>query len=269
MIAASLSGIGVLVTRPRELAEPLCRGIVKKGGTAIPWPAVDIRPQTVAADALASLRKAGTEAVVIFVSRNAVTHGAACLLREPRPVIAAIGPSTAAALTALGLEPDIVPDGHDSESLLADPRLSGMRGRSVFIARGVGGRELLGRGLRDRGAEVEYLEVYRRERVANTPEQVSILLRRWRAGNINIYTATSLAIFENLRADLGPEGAALMTATALVTASRRVVKRAQEAGHDGPLLLAPGPDDASLLETIANWSAAIGPPSSATDPNNE
>jgi len=269
MIAASLSGISVLVTRPSELAEPLCSGIVTKGGKAIPWPAVDIRPQAATDDVLASLRQAGPGALVIFVSRNAVTHGAASVASEPRPMIAAIGPSTAAALTAHGLSPDIVPDGHDSESLLADPRLSGMRGRSVFIARGVGGRELLGRRLRDRGAEVTYLEFYRRERVAHTPEQVSALLRGWRAGAVNAYTATSLAIYENLRADLGAEGATLMAATALVTASRRVVKRAQEAGHHGPLLLAPGPDDASLLETIATWSVMIGPLSSETDQNNE
>ena len=82
-------------------------------------------------------------------------------------------------------------------------------------------------------------------------------------------TATSVAIYDSLRAGLGPEGARMMAGTALVTSSRRVVKRAQEHGHDAPQLLAPGPDDASLLEAIAGWAAAFRSRKSATDQNND
>lgn len=267
MSAASLRGVGVLVTRPEGLAEPLCRSIVAAGGVAIRWPTVTITSNEPDSDALARLRAAGSDAWAIFVSRNAVSHGAALVASAPRPAIAAIGPSTADALTAQGLSLDLVPAGYDSETLLADARLAELRGRSVFIIRGVGGRELLGSVLRERGADVAYLEVYRRERTAHTRADTDSLLHRWRAGGIHVYTATSVAIYENLRADLGADGAALMAATALVTASRRVVKRAREAGHHAALLLASGPDDRSLLETITDWGAAVS--AHPTDQNNE
>jgi uroporphyrinogen-III synthase len=269
MISTRLSGITVLVTRPRELADSLCRGITAAGGEAIPWPAIEIEPQAAASPALARLRDAGPEALVVFVSRNAVTHGAQLVSDRSRPIIASIGPSTAAALTALGLHPDILPDGHDSEALLASPQLRDVSDRQVFIVRGVGGRELLGASLAERGATVTYLEVYDRQPARHAPERVAALLRHWRAGGVDVYTATSVAIYDCLQAGLGPEGARLMAGTALVTASRRVVKRAQEQGHDAPQLLAPGPDDASLLEAIAGWAVALPTRKSATDQNND
>ena len=64
----------------------------------------------------------------------------------------------------MGLNVDIIPDGHDSESLLEHPQLQAgeISGIKIVIFRGEGGRELLGNTLQSRGAEVFYADMYRR-----------------------------------------------------------------------------------------------------------
>lgn len=255
MNSSELDGITVLVTRPRELAEPLCAAVEDHGGVAIRWPGLEIESRIADADAADKIRRSDADDVVIFVSRNAVTHGAGLLPAPLQARLAAIGPSTATALRRQGLEPDILSSGHDSESLLAHPDLAAPPGR-VFIFRGVGGRELLAESLASRGTEVVYLEVYQRQPSLHPPQRVEELLRRWRRGDVHLYTATSVAILDSLYNTLGPEGTELLNRTPLVTASPRVIQRAEYAGHHAERLLSEAPDDASLLEAIISWRQA-------------
>jgi len=252
MNSRELDGITVLVTRPRELAEPLCAAIGALGGKAVRWPGLEIESRIAPADATDRLRQASPQDIVIFVSRNAVTHGAALLPTPMQAKLAAIGPSTEAALRRRGLTPDILSPGHDSESLLSHPALATLEG-AVFIVRGVGGRELLAESLGRRGAEVIYLEVYQRQPSLHPPQRVEALLRRWRDGHVDLFTATSVAILDSLYNTLGPVGTELLNRTPLVTASPRVIQRAEGAGHHAQRLLSEAPDDAALLEAIISW----------------
>jgi uroporphyrinogen-III synthase len=268
MNSSELAGITVLVTRPRELAGPLCAAVEHHGGVAIRWPGLEIESRVPDADAVAKLRRAVADDVVIFVSRNAVTHGVDLLHHPVKPRLAAIGPSTAAALRRRGLEPDILSSGHDTESLLAHPALAAPRGR-VFIFRGVGGRELLAESLASRGTEVIYLEVYRRQPSLHPPQRIEQLLRRWRAGDVHLFTATSVAILDSLYSTLGPEGTKMLNRTPLVTASPRVIKRAEGAGHDAKRLLSKAPDDDSVLEAIVSWRQQTAKHPDARDTQHE
>jgi uroporphyrinogen III methyltransferase / synthase len=85
------------------------------------------------------------------------------LVRDARaltgPRIAAVGPGTAAALRAGGIEPDIVPERSNAEGLVE--ALAGVEVRRALIARAQEGREVLPDALRARGAEVEVLALYR------------------------------------------------------------------------------------------------------------
>jgi uroporphyrinogen III methyltransferase / synthase len=85
------------------------------------------------------------------------------LVRDARalagPRIAAIGPGTAAALRAGGIEPDIVPARSNAEGLVE--ALAGVEVRRALIARAQEGRAVLPDALRERGAEVELLALYR------------------------------------------------------------------------------------------------------------
>jgi len=251
MTAEDLSRLTILVTRPGAQCESLCRLIDSMGGKGIPWPALEIQAVDPDPGVLGRLADAGAADLAIFVSRNAVEHGLHFI--PPGPGIAAIGPSTRRALERSGRSPDFDSPGFDSEALLTHAALADLAGRRVYIIRGVGGRELLGETLRRRGARVEYLEVYRRLSRVSSEAERSALLDRWSQGGIHVYTATSVQLLEALYADLGKEFRELLACTPLVTASRRVVQRSEELGHRAERILAPGPDDRSLVAAIASW----------------
>jgi uroporphyrinogen-III synthase len=255
MHAASLNGLTVLVTRPQGLGENLVQAIESRGGQAVLIPTITIEPVQPDTSELADLATLPAGGLAIFTSRNAVAWGAR-FLPQPRPRVAAIGPSTANALAELGLTPDVRPAGFTSEDLLQLPELANLAGVRVFIVRGEGGRETLATGLKARGARVRYLDVYRRKCATLEGERRDELLARWAAGEIHIYTATSGDIFNNLCSMLGPEGEPLLRSTPLVTVSERVLQIAQQWGHSAARLLAEGPDDQSLADAIARWHAA-------------
>jgi uroporphyrinogen-III synthase len=252
----SLSGLTVLVTRPQGLGEDLVQAIESRGGRAVLLPAIAIQPVQPDTSELADLATLPAGGLAIFASRNAVAWGAR-YLPQPRPRVAAIGPSTASALAELGMTPDIRPAGYTSEDLLAQPEFADLAGVRVFIIRGADGREALSAGLKARGARVRYLDVYRRVPPPLDPQRRQKILAHWAAGGIQIYTATSGDIFRNLFAILGQEGEPLLRNTPLVTVSKRVLNIASERGHSAARVLADGPDDRSLAEAIASWHAGI------------
>src|SRR5690349_22312651 len=87
----SLAGRGVVVTRPRELADPLADGIARRGGRPILFPAIAIE-ELPPPDALP---RAAEFDLVIFVSPSAVRVALRVLPEWPSGVaVAAIGAGT-------------------------------------------------------------------------------------------------------------------------------------------------------------------------------
>jgi uroporphyrinogen-III synthase len=124
-----------------------------------------------------------------------------------------------------------------------------MDGQQVLIVRGEGGRPLLGDSLRARGAKVGYAEVYRRVR---PQADIAPLIARW-SGEIDLVTATSAELLDNLVGMLGEAGWPLLRRTPLLVISERMRDAAERLGFE-TILLAPGADDASLLDAICSWS---------------
>lgn len=251
----ALTGLTVLVTRPADSCASLCRKIEALGGEAVPWPTVVIEP--LAEPVLVSTDPApGPHPydVVIFVSQNAVTHGLKAVARGPATLIAAIGKSTAAALTAAGAVPAIVPEaGFTSEALLAAPDLQAGVIHRVLIVRGGSGREVLEEALVARGIEVDFLEVYRRVPAAIDPGLRSALEARWLQGGIDVVTATSGEILHNLHQMLTDAGRLLLSTTSLLVVSPRIKEAALALGCSGEVLVAPAADDDTLVGMLARW----------------
>jgi uroporphyrinogen III methyltransferase/synthase len=72
--------------------------------------------------------------------------------------VAAIGPGTAAALRDHGVIAELVPDQFVAEALVET--LAALPVKRALVARAAGARDVLPQALRDRGAEVDVLELY-------------------------------------------------------------------------------------------------------------
>jgi uroporphyrinogen III methyltransferase/synthase len=154
--AGPLAGRSVAVTRARAQASGLAGRLRALGARVVEAPAIRIEPLDAQLPDLARFD------LLCVTSPN----GARRLLEIARdarslagPAIAAIGPGTADALRAGGIEPDIVPPRAIAESLveaLAERPL-----RRALIARAEQARDVLPDALRARGAEVEILALYR------------------------------------------------------------------------------------------------------------
>jgi uroporphyrinogen-III synthase len=220
------AGPSVLLTRPRPQAEAMARVIADAGMCAMVFPTLDIVP--VRPDA----PEEGSWDCIVFVSTNAVEQGFRWAIPAgavpPGTRVAAIGAATAAALRERGVAAPIVPTGaFDTESLLSLPAFARVAGWRVLVVRGVGGREALADGLRARGAEVRYLECYRRICPAADPRG---LLDAWRAGGIDAVNAMSAETLSNLLALIGAAGAPLAAATPLFAPHERIANQARAWG---------------------------------------
>lgn len=228
-----LAGVGVLVTRPLEQAAGLARRLRDLGAEPQVFPALALLPPSDAPalqDDLADLARVD---LAVFVSPAAVRWGLAALapIRDPEQLAArfvAVGKGTAAALRAAGLGDVLAPaTGFDSEHLLALPELATLAGQCVLIFRGEGGRAVLGDTLRQRGAEVRYVECYRRGCPSTDPAPV---LAAFQAGKLQAVTAFSGETLAHLQALLGADGDAALRATPLFVPHERIAEHARARG---------------------------------------
>ena len=249
-----LAGKAVLVARPRRQAQALAEGIRAAGGEPLVFPVLQIEPVAPDAQARGVLRALGAVRLAVFISANAVEHGLP-LVRAAGGwpaglTAAAVGAATAAALRAQGVHRVLVPaHGADSEALLALPELRDVEGQRIVIFRGVGGRELLADTLRGRGAQVIYVECYRR---GKAPLDVGPVIERLRAGALHAVVAASGEALANL-VELVPEPALLELPLAVTHPN--VARAAHDLGFRRVQAVAGG--EAGLLDALV--AATRGP----------
>ena len=252
MSAGALAGRGILITRPREHAGGLAGRIRAEGGEPIVFPAIEILPLEDSAPLERIIAQLDGFQLAIFISQTAAARGHAAVIAQrawPKSLrVAAVGAGTAAALKRLGFDAVIAPEGQaDSEALAALPELAELRGKSVVIFRGRGGREWLRAALEARGARVEYAECYRRARPMADPAP---LLERWRRGGIDAVSLTSAEGLTNLFELLGPQGRELLRATPLFVPHPRVAEAASALGVHRVILAGSG-DEQTVAEMAA------------------
>jgi uroporphyrinogen-III synthase len=239
-----LQDIKVLVTRPKQRAGGLCELIREAGGIPLQFAAIEI---TAPADshsreyAKKHIREFDT---AIFISPTAVETTLAYIGELPAEItISAIGSRTASALESHNLSIDIVPDGHDSEALLAHPQMQAdqVGGKKIVIFRGEGGRELLGNTLQSRGAVVVYAEMYRRSPPSLTSQLDQLL------AEADIITVSSNEGLQNLY-QLASDKTRL-TRHVLIVPGERGYRLAQSLGF-GNIIAAENATDEACLNAL-------------------
>ena len=239
-----LRGKQILVTRPPELADVLCRLLESHGAQVWRVPLFKISPlgkEEILAQWLSFRVK---PSIIICVSVNAVRF-AVPVLQYYEEVSRdcqwfAVGKKTALALDACGLVPFCAPPPFNSEALLCHPLLQEVQGKQVMIFRGDGGRELLAQSLRDRGAQVVYLMAYRRVPMALPPwiNEVQPEVVVVTSGEILRQFFSRFAAF------------AWLPLTPLVLISPRLVEEARQLGSQAPLFVAKEASDEGLVMAV-------------------
>jgi uroporphyrinogen III methyltransferase/synthase len=228
-----VTGWRLLLTRPTDESAALAAVLADAGIYSSSLPLLDIEPVPVAESGQAILRELNQYCAVIVVSKPAARLCVE-LLRQywPQPPDLpwfSVGAATGEILADAGLSVFYPDNGDDSEALLElgalrqaidrpDPR--------VLIVRGEGGRGLLAERLREQGASVDYLELYRR----GLPQYVEgELPARVEAERLNALVVSSGQSFEHLRRLAGEAWPALARLPLFVP-SPRVADMARAAG---------------------------------------
>lgn len=248
-----LTGLNIVVTRPREQAVQLAQRIEQAGGKAILFPLLEIGPAADPQRLHALVSHLHEFNLAIFISPNAVRYGmeairSAGALPPAGLKIATVGQGSAKALRASGVQEIIAPqDRFDSEALLSLPELQNVSGWRVLILRGDGGRELLGDTLKARGATVEYAECYRRAR----PQQDAAALL---AAGPHAITVTSSEALGHLRGMLDEQDWTRLAAVPLFVPHARIAEAARRMGWRE--VMPTGAGDDGLLEGLIAWAAS-------------
>lgn len=155
-----LGGVSVVVTRPRAQASGLARALREHGARVIE--AAVIRPEPLPFTVPDDL---GAFDLLVLSSPNGVRRFFAALRETGRDAralaglrVAVIGPGTADALRAAGIEPDLVPRKAVGESLAE--LVAGLEVRAALVVRARGGRDVIRTALEGRGVPVTVLEPY-------------------------------------------------------------------------------------------------------------
>ena len=246
----SMAGLNVLITRPGEQGKNLEGLIADAGGRPISLPLIKIDPITDAAsvriiqDFIKDLDKYD---IAIFISINAAKFGSQWIEKywpkiPTRLTIVAVGPTTGAALGNLATEIQTCKTGVQSEDILALPVLREVAGLRVALFRGRGGRELLAKTLRARGALVDYVETYERSTTEYEPGHV---MRTLIDEQVNAISVTSGQILDCLcqLVDIKANDIRLIP---LLVPSQRIRQKAIDAGFLTVIDCA-GANDAAIL----------------------
>src|SRR5262249_27004933 len=207
-----LFGRRVLVTRAREQASRLVALLEEAGAEAIELPLIRFEPLPPPEPQVWS----ESYDWVIFPSANTVRYlweGLRASGRDVRVLgaarLAAVGNETAAALAEHGLRADFVPAEFTAGQLLAQfPE--DVEGRKILLPRAAEAPDLLPDGLRQRGAVVTLLPVYRTVPDGAGAESVR---EQFAEGSIDAVTFTSSSTvkqFRNFLSDVSLEGVAVV-----------------------------------------------------------
>jgi uroporphyrinogen III methyltransferase/synthase len=161
-----LSGMRIVVTRPKSQAGALSEKLRSLGAVAVELPIIAIAPPNDFAQLDALIRRLNEFDWVVFTSVHGVEYflnrmsatGISIDLLKSRKV-AAIGPATASALTEAGKIPDYVPTEFLSQRI-ADG-MGDLNGKRILLPRADIASEALPLILREKGAVADEVAAYR------------------------------------------------------------------------------------------------------------
>lgn len=257
-----MNGWRLLLTRPQAESQALAATLAEVGIFSRSLPMLDIEVLEEAPGQHAAVQGLDRYSALVVVSKPAARLLIDLLLRygkcpPPSQRWFSVGAATAGVLDGYlvpqGLAAIYPAFGDDSEALLALPMLDealNVSAPRVLIVRGEGGRELLADSLRQRGVQVDFLELYRRV-LPQYPAGAALELVQ--AEQLNALLVSSGQGLLNLREHAGAAWARLARLPLLVP-SPRVAEMARAAGAE-QVIDCRGASAAAVLAALQDHAA--------------
>jgi uroporphyrinogen III methyltransferase/synthase len=195
MNKTSLAGKKILITRTREQSGDFATRLKKLGAEVIEFPTIEIVPPARWNELDQATDRLKSYDWLIFTSANGVNFFWQRLKERGKPPqlptslkVCAIGPATADQLKRKGVSVHYVPKEFIAESILEGFKKVRMEGKRILLARAKKARDILPKGLRKMGAEVDVVEVYRTVRPQGGSKKMKRLLTE---EEIDVITFTS------------------------------------------------------------------------------
>ena len=238
-----LFGKRIIVTRASSMPGTLSALLRARGAEVIEAPSTKIEPLD-EGPLNAAIAELASYDWLVLTSATGVRFFAQALDRaglDARALshtdVAVIGPSTGKALREIGIKPDLLPQRFVAESLLESMAAGrGLEGARVLLATAEDGRTVLPDGLRQLGANVDVVHMYRSRLLTEGPE-VDALRSALENDEVDAVTFTSASTVNGFVAQVGRERAARLkcisigpvTSEAAAAAGLSVAAEAREA----------------------------------------
>lgn len=205
-----LSGQRVVVTRAEGQAREFTAALREAGAEVIEYPVIEIvEPESwePVDRAIANLDQYDW---LVFTSANAVR----CFFQRAadarvRARIVAVGPATRKAIEDFGHSVDLVPEEHIGEGVVAALAEYNLRGTRILLPRAAVARDVVPQTLRELGAEVDVVDVYRNvlpQSPGPFPENVDWITFTSASTVKNLLALVDRSLIEPVRlASIGPE----------------------------------------------------------------
>jgi uroporphyrinogen-III synthase len=210
--AAPLAGRRIVVTRAERQSGGLRERLERQGAEVLLLPTIETAPPDSYAPLDEALRDAKRFAWLVVTSANAVRVIGERLREFAVPIAslthlrcAAVGPSTAEALGALGLTVEVVPERYVGDAL-ADALKDRVRGQRVLLVRAAVARDVVPEALQAAGAAITVVDAYRTVVPADAAERAKSIFGAELLPDAVVFTSgsTVMHLLEVLR-DAGLE----------------------------------------------------------------
>ncbi len=205
-----LAGKTILITRAREQSGEFTASLQKSGAEVIEFPTIEIVPPLSWKQVDEAILRLGTYNWIIFTSANGVIffwqrlREKRRLDRLPRSLkVCAIGPATANQLEERDVSVRLVPREFIAESIVEAFGKRGIKGKRILLARAKKARDVLPKGLKKLGAEIDVIEVYRTVKPKGVSKKLIALLENRKIDVIAFTSSSTVNHFaEPLKGDL-------------------------------------------------------------------
>jgi uroporphyrinogen-III synthase len=253
VIMIALHGLRVLITRPAHQAKELATQTQSYGGIAIHFPTLEITRTNNIKKIILVLKGLNQYKFIIFISPNSVfktaeyIHGIWPNWPSNTKTIAT-GPGTALALKQRDLPSDHCPEvDFNGIGLLNLAELQDIKQKKILLIKGEGGRLHLAKSLRARGAQIDNLNVYKRQLPKIDKDNVPNL------ETIDVIICTSHSGLKNLVSLLYPYWQDNLFQKQLLVISPRLADSAKKLGFVKPPLISDNATNTAILQILFSW----------------